>query len=395
MTAEAAAAMPVGENTIEPAARRRPWRWIVPLVVIVVVVAGVAVWAVFGRSHRSAEEVARDDLQSAQLELVNAPGAHYTGRMTVKDGKTVGVDLRVTSVGEVSGSLEYAPGAALTYLRVGTKTFLQGSREGWIAYGFSPESASASEGMQLLEPSAFGDVDLATVLTPANLAERLDANAEDGKPVHIGDSEKYGPGATVVVSGAVTTVVRSGHVDRITDQTFDIRLEPMNGEEAARFYADLRPTVSALDLASDTESRVEFESGWSTPCATTCSAVATLTATPHPFVSISYPGYTPPVSTTFVAYEFALTINGVLTPRPDCTGILEMPGNGTATLSCAFTAAPGSQINAHTSTRPVLGRARADALLTALTEDAARTQAKSSCPVTRIHGSITTSKSGC
>ncbi|MRH92981.1 hypothetical protein GFY24_37135 [Nocardia sp. SYP-A9097] len=307
------------------------------------------------------------------------------------------MDLRVTSAGEASGTLELGPGKTLTYLRVGIKTFLQGNRDGWLADGFSADAAAISDGIQLLEPSTFHDTDLPELLKPANLAERLDPSIDAGQPVSVGPVETVnGHESTPIGSGAMRTYVHAGHADRIVDPAFDIQVTPMNWDDAARFYTDLRPTVTALDLASDTESRVAVDSGWSTPCATTCSAVATLTATPHPFLSVTIPGFTPPVATTFVSYEIALTINGVRTPRPDCAGVLEMPGDGTTTtISCAFTAGPGSQISADTTTRPVLGRTRADALLTTLTEDATRTQSKRDCPVTRIHGSITTSKPDC
>ncbi|MET9489542.1 hypothetical protein [Nocardia sp. NPDC006630] len=66
----------------EVAAKRRWWWPLIALLVAALVGASSAAgWWFFGRTHTSAEAAAHAELQSAQLALINAPGAHYTGQL--------------------------------------------------------------------------------------------------------------------------------------------------------------------------------------------------------------------------------------------------------------------------------------------------------------------------
>lgn len=257
-----------------------------------------------------------------------------------------------------------------------------------MAKGFNETDATDAEGEQLLEPRSINDVEVTSSLTPETFGWHLDPAGDLGKPVVVGRAATIdGHSAESFISGKVTTYVSSGHIVRVVDENFDVQVAPMTSDDVARFYSDLQPTVTALDDASNTETRVDSTGGWSNPCGPACTAIETLTSTPHPFLSITMPGYTIPVDNIFVSYQIVLTINGVVTPRPDCSGVVEIPGNGTTTLSCSFTAGPGSQVNASLATRPVLGRAAADILVKTLGDNAERSRDKTACPATSVRGS--------
>ncbi|MFB7724392.1 hypothetical protein [Nocardia sp. NPDC056100] len=400
MTAETAAAEPVGDTTIEVAAApRRGKRWIL-LIVALLGGSAVLALAVFARVHVSPEDAARADLRTAQLDLINAPGAHYTGVLNGPGGKSAGIDLRVTNVGDMSGTVEIAPGRKLNYLRIGTKTFVQGSRDAWLTYGFTEDGATIADGQQLEQPSMFYGMDLSVTLTPDSLGMFLGSAAEYGQSVRPGRVTSIdGHDSTPITSGTVTTYVHAGRVDRIVDASFDIRVAVMTSDEVSRFYTDLRPTVSALDVASQKDTKVTSVGSWDMSCAPTCAAIATLTSSARGLLDVTIPGITPrstpPVDNIFVSYQFVLTINDSVIPRPDCTGVVEMPGNGSTTLTCSFIPNSGGQVASRLIIRPILGRALADALVVSLTDDAARALAKSACRVTRIGRSSTTAESGC
>ncbi|MGW4242208.1 hypothetical protein, partial [Nocardia sp. NPDC004722] len=344
------------ETVTVVAGRRRWWPWLSGLIVVALAVAAVTVWLVSRPQEPSAAAAARETLRAAQLALINAPGEHYTGTVTGKSGKTEALDLRVTNTGDLSGTLDYGQGKTLSYLMIGGKTFLRGGRDAWVADGFGPEDAERSEGQWILEPAARPDVDVAQGLQPGLLGYRLDPDAAQGIPVSRGSAAmidgRYTEGIT---SGGVTTFAVAGRAARVTDANFDVTLAPMSADEVAEFYRDLRSTVVALDDASDTETQVTSVGSWSTPCGPACTAISTLTSSPHPFVTVTVPSSTPPVNDIVVSYRMVLTIGGVTIPRPDCSGVLPMPGNGTVTVSCAFTVGPGNQVRASLTTRPILG----------------------------------------
>ncbi|MFF2557346.1 hypothetical protein ACFVUS_40535 [Nocardia sp. NPDC058058] len=391
MTAETAAAEPVGDTTIEVAAApRRGKRWIL-LIVALLGGSAVLALAVFARVHVSPEDAARADLRTAQLDLINAPGAHYTGVLNGPGGKSASVDLYVTNVGDMSGTLEIAPGRKLNYLRIGTKTFVQGSRDAWLTYGFTEDGATTADGQQLEQLSTFYGMDLSVTLTPDSLGMFLGSAAEYGQPVQLGRAISIdGHDSTPITSGTVTTYVHAGRVDRIVHASFDIRVAVMTSDEVSRFCTDLRPTVSALDVASQKDTKVTSVGSWDMSCAPTCAAIATLTSSARGLLDVTIPGITPR-STTPVDNIF----NDSVIPRPDCTGVVEMPGNGSTTLTCSFIPNSGGQVASRLIIRPILGRALADALVVSLTDDAARALAKSACRVTRIGRSSTTAESGC
>ncbi|MBL1079693.1 hypothetical protein JK358_35345 [Nocardia sp. 2] len=385
-----------GETVAEPVAAetvpRRRWPWVALVFVLVMTVAAAAVWLVVGRPTRTPAEVAREELRVARLELINAAGAHYVGRFTGKNGQSAGLDLRVTNTGDASGTIEFEPGTTLKYLRAGGKTFVQGGREALLALGFSEEGATGSAGRQILQTSYLFEVDVVAELLPSTLGRGLDPNADNRIPVDTGPTATIdGASATGVVSGAVTTYVASNHVVRVVDPTFDVRVTRMDTVAVAQLYSNLRTTVSILDDASNLETQVVSDSGWSTPCGPRCSAVATLTSTPKPFVKVTLPGVTLPVDTIFVAYQLELTIDGTPLDRPDCSGIVEMPGAGTTTVSCAFAVGPGARIESRLTTRPILGRAAADDLVRSWDTNAKLSKDKARCPTTSTRGEPKTS----
>ncbi|MFE4458316.1 hypothetical protein ACFROC_13280 [Nocardia tengchongensis] len=378
------------ETVTVVAGRRRWWPWAILLVVVALAVAAVTTWLVTKPHTKSPEAAARDDLKSAQLALINAPGVHFTGSLLGKDAKGARLDLRITNDGVVSGTFDYGFGKTLTYLVVDGKAFLQGGRDAWIAHGFIPESADWYQNEQVLRTTDFLDVDVPAQLKPERLGRRLGPGPDQADPVTLGASTLIdGRSADGVISGGVTTYLVSGHARRITDPNFDVLVTPMNADEVAQFYRDLRPTVTALDRADNTETRVSAETSWSTPCGPACSALAVLTSTPQPFVSITLPGVTPHVDDIFVSYQMSLTIGGVETPRPDCSGVLQMPGNGTAPLSCGFTAGPGQTVSSTLTARPILGRARADALVAAFDTSAKQSGERAKCTITSLSESAT------
>ncbi|MFE3196014.1 hypothetical protein ACFXHA_43935 [Nocardia sp. NPDC059240] len=373
------------ETVTVVAGRRRWWPWLSGLIVVALAVAAVTGWLISRSETKSPS--ARDELQSAQVALINAPGVHYTGRLTGTGGKSAGLDLRVTNVGDVSGTVDIGGGNLLNFLSIDGKTFLRGTRAAWLAYGFDQDEATYADGEQILEPASFYDLRLADALRPVTLGRRLDPNADKRIPVTLGAATTLGGHRSQgIVSDTVTTYVSSGRPERIVDPNFDVLLDMMSVDEVARFYSDLRPTVTALDDASNTETKVTTEGGWSNPCGPSCTAVSTLTSSPQPFLAITIPGYTAPVDDIFVSYQTTITVNGDATQRPDCSGVVQMPGNGTTTLSCAFTAGPGSHVGSTLTVRPVLGRARADALVATLDTDAKHSRDKANCVIESLHG---------
>ncbi|MET7767361.1 hypothetical protein [Nocardia sp. NPDC005366] len=392
MTAEAAAAESVDEPIEDVQSRdRRWWPLVLVFVVAMVVTTTAAVgWILLREPPKSPEALARAELRSAQLALVNAAGAHYTGRLTADDGTSVALDLRITNVGDATGTLEFGPGKVLTYLRVDEKTFLRGDRDAWMADGSSETSAAAVAGLQILRPSRFHGIDLAHTLKPAGLGFSLDPRADAGKPVQLGAS---GDNRSTVISDTVTTYLASGRADRIVRPDLDIRVALLSAEDVAGFYREIRAAVAALDEAWDSETTLSSEMSWDGPCGASCTVTAAMTTTPDPFTKITVPGVTPPVANAFVWYRMEFVIGGVVVPESGCSGILEMPGNGTSTITCDFTRSPSSSVTVNLKGRPVLGRARADALLQATDGRAERSRAKSDCPIDSLTGSP--KKSGC
>lgn len=392
---ESSAAETVHEIVTEAEQPRRSRRkvWLtLSLVAVVVAVSAFAAWEFLGRDRRSPEAVARDDLHTAQVALLNAPGAHYSGRYTEQSGKTWTLDLRVTNMGDASGTIEIAPGKLLSLLEVGGKVFLRGDRDTWIADGFNEVDATAAAGRQILEPARFSGVDLAGTLTPGILGSTLDPNDDKNAPVQVGASEMVDDRlSALIVSGTVADYVYSGQIDRIIMPNFDIKVAAMNSDDVVSFYRDLRPAVAALDDASDTETVIKTESSWSSVCGPTCSVLATLTSTPHPFTSFTLPsGYTPPVHDILVSYQVGVTVDDIPVPTPDCTGVISMPGAGTGHLSCAFSTGSGSRASSDITVRAIVGRARADELLHTFDDDTTKSKAKLRCPTTSIHGLVTT-----
>ncbi|MGW5106440.1 hypothetical protein [Nocardia sp. NPDC004123] len=379
----------------DPGERRRWWPVILFLVVVLVAGFAIAGWLLIGQSHRSPAAATRADLNSARLALINAPGAHYTGRLTGQDGRQATVDLRVTNVGDASGTLEFAPGKALSYQRIGDKTFVQGNTEAWIAYGFSADDAARSDGRQLLEPPAIGGLDLPAALTPATLGRHLDPNAEAHRPVTAGVPITIdGHRSTPIISGAVTTYVSSGQVDRITEPAFDIRVAPLSADEVAGLYRDLRNAAAATENATDSETKITVAGSWSDPCGPDCTAIETLTSARQPFGAATNP--TPHPDDIAVWYQMVLTVNGIVMPTPLCTGVQPMPGNGTATVSCPFTIdADGGTVDAVLRNHPLMGRGRADALVSTVDSNAGRSRNKTACPVVQVEGTAFWSKPGC
>ncbi|MGX1809380.1 hypothetical protein ACWIGI_26965 [Nocardia sp. NPDC055321] len=365
------------DTTTAPVVRRRR-RW-AALIVAGTVLAGAitgASWLLLG-DHRSADEIALDDFRTARQSLAKAAGAHYTGQVIDDAGEKFGLDLRVTNIGDFSGTVEVAPGHAMNHLRVGDKNFARAGREVWIAAGVSEDQANSADGKQLSQPATIHDRTLHSELNPSILGTRLDTSVSTGAELVVGDTVTVDDqAATPIVSGAVTTYVRDGRVVRIVNASFDIRVTQLSADQVSTLYGDLLPTVTALADASDTEKELAHELGWSAPCPATCAALATLTSTATPFVEITIPGVTTPGTDTPVAYSIRLRIAGVDTDRPDCAGTVVIPAGESVTVSCAFEAPPGSQINSTLRARPILGQARADQLVKALRDNADCSRAK-------------------
>ncbi|UFS95551.1 hypothetical protein [Nocardia huaxiensis] len=395
MTTEATAAEPSDETvTDEPAPirRKRWWPWAVLSTAALTGVASVAVWMAV---HSSPEATGRTKLQAAQLALINATGVHYIGRFPAANGENLSFDLRVTNVGDMSGTIEFEPGKPLSYLRIGDMAFLQGSADAWIAGGLSETDAANAEGKQLLQSSKLRGIDFAASLTPAKLGSLLDPNAKDNTPVETGAPITVdGHRSIPLVSGEMTTYVNAGRVDRIVHPYLDVQVWQMSSEEVTQFYRDLRPTVTALDVARDSGSWVSSDGTWSNPCAPTCTLTSTVTSTANPFAE-TVPGAPSPADTIALSYRTVLTIDGVVTTPPDCSGVTEMPGIGTTTLSCTFLRNAGSEFSATLSTEAVIGRTRADILLQTLDDNATKSRNKSGCPIILVEYKVTRSKSSC
>lgn len=100
----------------------------------------------------------------------------------------------------------------------------------------------------------------------------------------------------------------------------------MTADEVAQFYRELRPAVTALGNADNTEAGVTAEpSGNSDPYDLVCSSIAAATLYPDSLCGGEFPGVTPTVDGNFVAYAMAITIGGVVVPHPECVGVLQMP----------------------------------------------------------------------
>ncbi|MFD6355442.1 hypothetical protein [Nocardia tengchongensis] len=164
----------------------------------------------------------------------------------------------------------------------------------------------------------------------------------------------------------------------------------MTADGVAQFSRELRPTVTALDNADDAEAAVTAARSWiGNPCHQICASITDVTCTPKPFMAVNVPGVTPPSNDIFVAYETVVTIDGVVEPHPECVGVLRMPGRGTATLSCRFDLGPRQHAHTDLTLRPVLGRARADALVAALDTAAKQSADRAKCTVTSLSEAAT------
>ncbi|MEV0251775.1 hypothetical protein AB0H76_34660 [Nocardia sp. NPDC050712] len=377
----------VDEPVAEVRSRRRRWWLSVLAFVSALIVAAAAVvgWVALREPPRSPEDLARAELQSAQLALVNAAGAHYTGRFTAADGTSVGLDLRVTNVGDATGTFEFAPGKVLTYLRIEEKTFMRGDRAALLADGAGENAATMAADLQILRPSGFHDIDVARTLKPASLGFGLDPLADMRQPIRLGSPSD--DRSTTVISDTVTTYLVAGTADRIVLPNFDLRVSLLSAVEVADFYRDIRPTVAALHEAWDSETTLESELGWSDPCGTSCTAEAKVKSTPTPFTKITTPGVTSPVPNIFVWYRMEFVIGGEPAPESDCSGIIEMTGHGLFTIPCGFTRPATSAATVTLRGHPVLGHARADALLRVMDNRAERSRAKSGCPIDSLIGS--------
>ncbi|APA99778.1 hypothetical protein [Nocardia seriolae] len=143
----------------------------------------------------------------------------------------------------------------------------------------------------------------------------------------------------------------------------------MSSDDVAGFYGELRSAITALDDASSTPdshrdgARLERE-----PCGD--------------------------LDDIFVSYQTVITINGVEVPRPECSGVVQMPGQGTTQLSCTIAVPAGAQIGRSFTARPVLGRPRADAIVATVDANAKKSQAKANCPLPSIHAT-NSDKPGC
>ncbi|MEV0466130.1 hypothetical protein AB0I30_34340 [Nocardia tengchongensis] len=400
MTTDRSAADPAAHTVADPAepetmttvaGRRRWWPWVTLLVVVALAVAATTVWLMTGPRSKSPEVSAPDDLKSAQLALINAPGVHYTGNLT-GSGKAPRLDVRVTNAGVAYGTIDYGSGKTLTYLAVGGKAFLGGGSDAWIAHGVTPEIAKSNADYPVLLPG--GEVlyvDIAVQLKPESLARRLGPIPGRSELLTRG-AATFIDGQTVdgLTSGSLTTYLVSGRARRITDPTFDVTPMPMTADEVAQLYRELRPAVTALDYAGDTGSTVTVALSWSSnSCGPICTSIADVTSTPKPPVAVNVPGATPPVDDIFVAYNTVITSGDAVTPHPECTGVMQMPGRGTTRLTCRLFISGGQPANVVVTLRPVLGPARADVLVGALDAAAKESEDRAKCTVTSLSETAT------
>ncbi|MFF0613899.1 hypothetical protein ACFYUD_35070 [Nocardia tengchongensis] len=401
MTTERSAADPAARTAADPAepetmttvaGRRRWWPWVTLLVVVALAVAATTVWLMTGPRSKSPAAAAPDDLKSAQLALINAPGVHYTGNLSGSDGKAPRLEVRVTNAGVAYGTIDYGSGKTLTYLAVGGKAFLGGGSDAWIAHGVTPEIARSNADYPVLLPGGkVLSVDIAVQLKPEALARRLGPIPGRSELMTRG-AATFIDGQTVdgLTSGSLTTYLVSGRARRITDPTFDVTPTPMTADEVARLYREVRPAVTALDYAGDTGSTVTVALSWiSNPCAPICTSIADVTSTPKPPVAVNVPGATPPVDDIFVAYDTVLTSGDAVTPHPECSGVMQMPGRGTTRLTCGLFISGGQPANVVVTLRPVLGPARADVLVGALDAAAKESEDRAKCTVTSLSETAT------
>ncbi|MEU1210064.1 hypothetical protein [Nocardia sp. NPDC005825] len=373
------------------AGHQRRWPWITLLIVVALAVAAVAAWLVTGPDATSSGQAAREDLKSAQLALINAPGVHYTGSLSRSDGRAPSLDVRVTNAGVASGTIDYGSGRTLTYLAVGGKTFLQGGKDAWIAHGVAPEIAEQVGDYPQLQPAKILHVDMAVQLKPESLARQLGPSPGRSELVTRGAATIIdGQAVDGLTSGSITTYLVSGRARRITAPTFDVTATPMTADEVARLYSELRPTVAALDYATDSEATVTVAlSMVGSPYGPVCLAVADVTSTPKPFAAGNVPDVTPPADDVFVAYDTVITMGDAVTPHPECGGVMQMTRRGTARLHCGFFSRDGQPANIVMALRPVLGRDRADALVAAFDDAAKQSSDRAKCTVTSLSDTAT------
>ncbi|MBM7367532.1 hypothetical protein [Gordonia hydrophobica] len=151
-------------------------------VVLVLSLTGAVVPSVQGVAQPNEPTRVLNDLNTAGTSLADAPGAKYTGVVTLTGSsgtlKIKVTDLTVTAAGDVRGKIQQGSNPTAEWLQIGAKTFVKGSEAFWKnedakkqPAGVKLDTPSADKWVSV--PEAFLGIDLRAALRPARLGANL------------------------------------------------------------------------------------------------------------------------------------------------------------------------------------------------------------------------------
>ncbi|MFF3574300.1 hypothetical protein ACFYXQ_41785 [Nocardia jiangxiensis] len=287
------------------------------------------------------QQVARENLATAQLRLTRTPAVHFTGRMlggVSSSSQWLQVDLMVTNVGEATGTVGTSSGASLNYFATGGKSFLEGAADAWTAFGVPADTAANYAGHNVLIPPSLFTADPAAVLAPINLAVALDPAAAHDKPLRIGTPVTIaGHRSTPVTSGNVTVYLSDPvrHTAQRSTPSPTTSSAPQGTATSAASPPPPAPTTPTPVLpapATPTPAPQPPATPSPAPQPPAASSVAPPPATPSPGtrpVGMSFPGTQSAVAATIAmspgAPSPAVSPSGVSVPAMSSPGTLSAP----------------------------------------------------------------------
>ena len=150
--------------------------------VLVLTLTGAVLPSVEGSAQPNATTQALNEMNRAGTGLADAPGAKYSGIITIssKEGslKVRVTDMTVTAAGDVHGKVQRGSGGQADWLQIGDKTYAKGGDDFWKneSLGKQPRSvtmATPASDRWVSVPESFLGIDLRAALRPSRIGLNL------------------------------------------------------------------------------------------------------------------------------------------------------------------------------------------------------------------------------
>ncbi|MDL4777619.1 MULTISPECIES: hypothetical protein [Thermomonosporaceae] len=222
---------------------------------VVVVAAAVTAGVVMtgddpsGKPDKKAGPAPSSWVQQAARQLTARPGLQYAGTLPA-DGRPVQARLRVTRAGSATGTLTAAGGMRADVVTADGVTYLKAGPAFWRTYGGEGARPDVYAGRWTKAPASMPGLDVADVLGPEKIAERLAKAPARPRTENVAGVPAYRV-KTQDADYFLTTAAPYRLVSVQAAGQGDPRFAVAPVTAAAPLFAELRPRVAALGGAAD------------------------------------------------------------------------------------------------------------------------------------------------